>query len=187
MGRYTLSEETLLRIDEDLRDVCKILDDKNYRTIACCSGHMWQIKSKRCDYTWNAHIYFNDNYHINPIKYFNNNMPYLLQGGSHGFDIIGVYQRDPITRKTKETDEKKEADRLKMIEMLTQWANDLPTREIVKTYNYIMTGVNKRTGKTRYIYVSNTALNEKEIEEIKEKKKRWYDNIKYKACLLDER
>lgn len=109
-------------IDDGMIDILIELNSKNYRTCACCEGHL------RADETWNAYIGF-----IHPYVF--NEYPTAF---SNVKNRIYYYW-----------DGKGEESRQKFLENLLAWAKRLPYRELEYEKGYTLYVKNKRNRNAR--------------------------------------
>jgi hypothetical protein len=101
----------LILIDKNIQEHIRILNEKGYRTTACCESHM-----KIC---LNTYITFVDNYF-------------------EGKDIPDGFRYDKKRRmvtcsySTKLTKEKMEELKMEKLKTLLEWCKDLPNRSMEK-------------------------------------------------------
>lgn len=126
-----LSTEIIIQeIDNGMIDILIELNSKNYKTCACCEGHL------REDGTWNAYIGFI--------------YPYAFTEYPNGFSSVK-------NRIYYYWDGKGEESRQKFLESLLLWAKRLPYRELVYEKGYMLYGKNKRNpnGREKILKYSN--------------------------------
>lgn len=116
---YTLNKCTcdlfppyhLIFIDKNIQEHIRILNEKGYRTTACCEGH-----AKVCI---NTYIAFADNY------FDSTSVP-------DGFKYDKKRRIVSYTYSTKFTKEKMEEVKEEKLKTLLEWCNSLPNRSVEK-------------------------------------------------------
>lgn len=109
-------------IDAGMIDILITLNEKNYKTIVCCEGHL------RNDDTWDGYI-----------------------GFAYPYDFV-VYPMDFSNVKNRVYyywNGKGEESRQEFLRKLYDWALNLPVRELVEVKNYTMYIKNKRRPNSR--------------------------------------
>ena len=118
-----MSIDTIEReIDSGMIDILIILNEKNYKTSACCEGHL------REDNTWDGYI-----------------------GCAHPYDFV-VYPMNFTSVKNRiyyYWNGKGEESRQEFLHNLYDWALNLPVREMVEIKNWTMYIKNKRRPNSR--------------------------------------
>ena len=124
--------------DEGIIDILITLNEKNYFTNYCCEGH---LNNKN---EWNGYISFV--------------YPYSFKEYPHNFSSAK-------NKKAFYWDGKGEESRQEFLKELTQWANILPIREVVKNKSYTLWGKNKSRANSKWrILKSSSDYDEIRIE-----------------------
>ena len=124
--------------DEGVIDILITLNEKNYFTNYCCEGHLNNNNE------WNGYISFV--------------YPYSFKEYPHNFSSAK-------NKKAFYWDGKGEESRQEFLKELTQWANILPVREIVKNKSYTLWGKNKSRANSKWrILKSSSDYDEIRIE-----------------------
>jgi hypothetical protein len=99
----------LIFIDKNIQEHIRVLNEKGYRTTACCEAHM--------DVCFNTYIAFADDY------FDDTNAP-------DGFKYDRKRRMVTYTYSTKLTEEKMEELKNEKLEMLLVWCKNLPNRNM---------------------------------------------------------
>lgn len=116
-------------IDSGMIDILLVLNEKGYKTIGCCEGHLNNNNE------WNSYLGFAFSY---VFETYPKNHSYSRQKRKFFYwDGVG------------------EESRQKTLKEILEWANSLPIHEPVYEYYYSLVGVNKRSHKSKILAVSN--------------------------------
>lgn len=99
----------LIFVDENIQEHIRILNEKGYRTTACCEGHM--------EVCINTYIAFADDYFKGVDK-------------PHGFKYIKKRRMISYTYSTRLKKEKMEEIKREKLETLLEWCKSLPNRNM---------------------------------------------------------
>ena len=131
---YDIWDELKNGIDADLIPVLTELNEKGYRTVACCSGHLEEIEKNG---TWRIFISFDEDYDLPGIPLSEKNENFL----SYSLEYKG---------NKKATVQEKNKARLKVLDELLEWAKKLPSIEKDREFRiedgYVMAGKSEQVG-----------------------------------------
>ena len=112
------TEDLVNEIDEEMIPIITELNEKNWITCGCCSGHLEQIKQTG---TYSIYICFSDL--LNELP---KNPPKINKYNNYSFNWIG--------NKNKSIDEN-EKERKQLIKDLLKWAKNLPVNNDLSKYD----------------------------------------------------